>query len=82
MPNQKGKFRLESDTSREGVGGTLYLLQGDNWMSIGYHPKKLSDAVRNYGVAELELTGLYGNIHGFIHILKNRYLKYSKTIEQ
>ena len=31
--------------------------------------------VRNYGAAELELTGLYINIHGFIHILKNRYFK-------
>ena len=31
--------------------------------------------VRNYEAAELELTGLYINIHGFIQILKNRYFK-------
>ena len=30
--------------------------------------------VCSYGIAELELTGLYVNIHGFIHILKNRYV--------
>ena len=74
MPNQTGKFRLESDMSR-GVGGTLYQFQNDSWLLIGYHSKKLPNAVRNYGVAELELTGLYINIHGFIHILKNRYFK-------
>ena len=75
MPNQTGKFQLESDTSREGVSRTLYQLQDNNWLLIGYHWKKLPDAVRNYGVAELELTGLYVNIHGFIHILKNRYFE-------
>ena len=71
MPNQTGKFRLESDTSREGIGGTLHQFQNDSWLLIGYHSKKLADTVRNYGVAELELTGLYG----FVHILENRYFK-------
>ena len=75
MPNQTSQFHLESDTPREGVGGTLDQFQNDNWLLIGYHSKKLPDAVRNYGVAELELTGLYINIHGFIHILKNRYFE-------
>ena len=70
MPNQTAKFRLESNTSREGVGGTLYQFQNDSLLLIDYHSKKLPNAVRNYGVAELELTGLYVNIHGFIHILK------------
>ena len=84
MPNQTGTFQLKSDTSREGVSGTLYQLQDNNWLLIGYHSKKLPDAVRSYGVAELELTGLYVNIHGFIHILKNRYfeiLVYHRAIE-
>ena len=58
-----------------GVDGTLYQIQSDSWLLIGYHPKKLPDAVRNYEVAELELTGLYINFHGLIHILKNRYFK-------
>ena len=75
MPTPTGKFRLESDTSWEGIGGTLYQLQNVSWVLIGYHSKRLPDSVWNYGVAELELTGLYVNIHGFIHILKNRYFK-------
>ena len=36
-PTPDGLFRLESDTSREGVGGTLLQKQGDEWVVIGYH---------------------------------------------
>ena len=71
MPNPTGKFWLESDTSWEGVGGTLYQLQDDSWVLIRYHSKRLPDSVWNYGIDELELTGLYVNSHGFIHILKD-----------
>ena len=49
-----GIFHLESDTSREAAGGTLYQWQDDQWVLIGYHSKRLPDAVRNYGVCELE----------------------------
>ena len=40
-PTPNGLFRLESDTLREGVGGTLLQKQGDEWVVIGYHSKKL-----------------------------------------
>ena len=32
-------FRLESDTSRKGVGSTLLQKQEDEWVVIGYHSK-------------------------------------------
>ena len=38
-PTPDGLFRLESDTYREGVGGTLLQKQGDEWVAIGYHSK-------------------------------------------
>ena len=38
-PTPDGLFRLESDTLREGVGGTLLQKQGDEWVVIGYHSK-------------------------------------------
>ena len=38
-PTPDGLFQLESDTSREGVGGTLLQKQGDEWVVIGYHSK-------------------------------------------
>ena len=75
MPTGNGIFRLESDTSREAAGGTLYQWQDEQWVLIGYHSKRLPDAVRNYGVCELELTGLVCNIHGFEHLLRDNYFE-------
>ena len=73
-PTPKGLFRLESDTSREGVGGTLLQKQGDKWVVIGYHSKRLPQS-KNFGVTELELTGLLINIHRFMQLLYNRYFE-------
>ena len=70
-----GLFRLESDTSREGVGGTLLRKQGDKWVVIGYHSKRLPKSAKNFGVTELELTGLLVNIHGFMQLLCNRHFE-------
>ena len=74
-PTPDGLFRLESDTSQEGVGGTLLQKQGNQWVVIGYHLKKLPPSTKNFGVTELELTGLLVNIHGFMQLLCNRYFK-------
>ena len=68
-------FQLESDTLREGVGGTLLQKQGDEWVVIGYHSKRPLKSAKNFGVTELELTGLLVNIHGFMQLLHNRYFK-------
>ena len=72
-PTPLGLFRLESDTSREGVGSTLLQKQGNEWFFIGYHSKRLPKSAKNFGVTELELTGLLVNIHGFMQLLCNRY---------
>ena len=74
-PTPDGLFHLESDTSREGVGGTLLQKQGDEWVVIGYHSKRLPKSAKNFGVTELELTGLLVNIHGFMQLLGNRYFE-------
>ena len=75
VPTPDGLFRLESDTLREGVGGTLLQKQGDEWVVIGYHSKRLPKSAKNFSVAELELTGLLVNIHGFMQLLCNRYFE-------
>ena len=36
-PSPEGLFQLESDTSHEGVRGTFFQKQGDEWAVIGYH---------------------------------------------
>ena len=68
-------FRLESDTSQEGVGGTLLQKQGNAWAVIGYHSKRLPQSAKNFGVTELELTGFLVNIYSFMQLLCNRYFK-------
>ena len=53
VPTPDGLFRLKSDTSREGVSGTLLQMQGDEWVVIGYHSKRLPKPAKNSGVTEL-----------------------------
>ena len=74
-PTPDGLFRLESDTCCEGVGGTLFQKQGDEWVVIGYHSKRLPALAKNFGVTELELTRLLINIHGFMQLLCNQYFE-------
>ena len=42
---------------------------------IGYHSKRLPQLAKNFGITELELTGLLVNIHGFMQLLCNRYFE-------
>ena len=74
-PTPDGLFRLESDTFQEGVGSTLLQKQGNEWVLIGYHLKRLPPSTKNFRVTELELTGLLVNIHGFMQLLHNRYFE-------
>ena len=46
-PTPDGFFRLESDTSQEGVGGTLLQKQWNEWVVIGYHSKRLHPSTKN-----------------------------------
>ena len=72
-PTPDSLFCLESKTSRKGVGGTLLQKQGDEWVVIGYHSKRLPKSAKNFGITELELTGLL--VHGFMQLLCNRYFE-------
>ena len=42
---------------------------------IGFHSKRLPQTAKNFGIIELELTGLLVNIHGFMQLLCNRYFE-------
>ena len=53
----------------------LFQKQGDEWVVIGYHSKRLPTSAKNFGVTELELTGLLVNIHGFMQLLCNWYFE-------
>ena len=74
-PMPDGLFHLESDTSQEGVSGSLLQKQGDEWVVIGYHSKRLPQSARNFDITKLELTGLLVNSHGFMQLLCNKYFE-------
>ena len=57
------------------MGGTLLLNQENEWVLIGYHSKTLPQSAKNFGVTELELTGLLVKIHGFMQLLHNKYIE-------
>ena len=57
------------------MGGILLQKQGDEWVVTGYHYKRLQKSAKNFGITELELTGLLVNIHGFMQLLCNRYFE-------
>ena len=73
MVSGNGFFRLESDTSRTAARATLYQWQNNEWVLVVSYSKGLPDAVCNYGVTELELTGLLANIHLFEQKSNNNY---------
>ena len=53
----------------------MFQKQGDEWVVISYHSKRLPASARNFGVTELELTGLLVNIHSFMQLLCNHYFE-------
>ena len=55
-------------TSKKGCGASLWQMQGNQNKLVGYHSKRLPDAVSRYSISELELTGLASNISGFKHL--------------
>ena len=57
------------------MGSTLLQKQGNEWVVIGYHSKRLPKSAKNFGITELELTGLPVNIHSFMQLLCNRYFE-------
>ena len=53
----------------------MFQKQGDEWVVIGYHSKRLPASAKNFGVTELELTGLLVNMHSFMQLLCHHYFE-------
>ena len=53
----------------------MFQKQGDEWVVIAYHSKRLPTSTKNFGITELELTGLLVNIHSFVQLLHNHYFE-------
>ena len=71
MPNSKGHFLLVSDTSKVGCGAALYQKQRGRYHLVAYYSKRLPEAVANYSISELELSGVMANVAAFKHMLRN-----------
>jgi rhodanese-related sulfurtransferase len=75
MPISDGMFRLYCDTSKTGVGASLWQIQNKEERLIGYYSKALPKAAVNYGITELELSGLEIAISAFRHLLRGVYFE-------
>ena len=71
IPNSTGQFVLVLDTSKVGCGAALYQKQRGKYHLVAYYSKRLPEAVANYSISELELTGVMANVAAFKHLLRN-----------
>ena len=63
MLTSNTKLILELDTSKSSARAGLFQFQHSQQIIVRYYSKKLPQAVQNYGITALELTGLLCNIH-------------------
>ena len=62
LPTGTGRYILYSDTSKTHAGSALWQIQNGKPRLIGYGSKSLPKACTNYGITELEMTGLMYNM--------------------
>ena len=62
LPTSTGRYILYSDTSKTHAGSALWQIQNGRPRLIGYGSKSLPKACANYGITELEMTGLMYNM--------------------
>ena len=69
LPTSDGRYILYSDTSKTHAGSALWQVQNGKPRLIGYGSKSLPKACANYGITELEMTGLMYNMLTWKHWL-------------
>ena len=69
LPTSTGRYILYSDTSKTHAGSALWQIQNGKPRLIGYGSKSLPKACANYGITELEMTGLMYNMLTWKHWL-------------
>ena len=69
LPKPGGRFILYCDSSRTHTVSSLWQVQEGKPRLIGYASKSLPAPAQNYGVTELEMTGMAVNIHLWRHLL-------------
>ena len=72
MPNNTVLFRIYCDTSKTGVGASLWQVQHGEERLLSYFSKALAKAALHYSITELELIGMYVAIHAYRYLLKSQ----------
>ena len=65
LPDGIGRYTLYSDTSKTHAGSALWQMQKGKNRLIGYASKSLPKACANYGITELEMSGLMVNMENW-----------------
>jgi transposase InsO family protein len=69
MPNQKGQFRIEADSSDYAIGAILSQKQDDKWHPIAYLSKALTETQRNYEIYDKEMLAIMLSLNEWRHYL-------------
>ncbi len=79
LPNAKGHFTLEVDSSSKHVGSCLYQEQGGKNVIIAFFSSVMPEPAKRYSATEIELCGLKKSIIHFKYLLK--YCKFSVIMD-
>ena len=69
MPNEKGQFRIEADSSDYAIGTILSQHQDDKWHPIAYLSKALTETQRNYEIYDKEMLAIMLSLEEWRHYL-------------
>ena len=73
FPNSTSDFVLNTDASAISVGATLFQVRKDGVKEpLGFFPRKLTPAQKNYSTYDRELLAIYSAIKFFRHLVEGR----------
>ena len=71
-PTPKAPLAIFTDASGFAVGAALQQRVGNEWQSLGFFAKKLSNTERKYGAYDRELLAIYKAVKNFRHMIEGR----------
>ena len=72
MPDEEGKFTLDTDASNFAIGAVLSQVQGGQERVVAYASRKLSKAEANYSTTRKELLSVVNFVKYYKHFLLGR----------
>src|ERR1700691_2048173 len=69
LPQAKGQFRIEADSSDYAIGAILSQLQDNRWHPIAYLSKSLTETQRNYEIYDKEMLAIMLALEEWRHYL-------------